>query len=324
MTDPVTLQSIKETAAALNNCGLSSLEDLRLWISKDIDESIPLLAQSSGTTQSLLMALLIAESCDDAGRSGRPKLTTYWRGLKTFPGLLNCYSFDLAQTWHVKKFGVIRSLPAVAWPLFRQILTRHTRLWYNWRRHWADAILIVVVPVLLISLSLRVESARSSRIQSVAVKSSAQLRPFQRISDEVEMASMPPSNIGFRSIDQVRGRYALVALPGGAPVLSNQILNAELSDKIANRAIVSIPLKAGIYPSELSPPFDAVLILSPRKTGSRGTTNSLGKHQFDVLLLGIDKPGQSPTATVAITNEDLDKVAALLGSHDAYISRVIR
>jgi len=321
MTDPVTLQSIKETAASLNNCGLSTLEDLRLWISKDIDEGIPLLSQSSGTTESLLMALLIAESCDDAGRSGRPKLTTYWRGLKTFPGLLNFYWVGLGQTWRDRKFGVIRSLPAIAWPLSRQLLTRHTRLWYNWRRHWADAILIIVVPVLLIALSLRVESARSSRIQSVAVKSSTQLRPFQRISDEVELASMPASSVAFTSIDQVRGRYALVALPGGAPVLSNQILTAELSDRIANHAIVSIPLKTGIYAPELSLSSDVVLILSPRKAESGGNTS---KHEFDVVLLAIDKLGDSTTATVAITNEDLDNVSALLGSHDAYISRVIR
>ena len=321
MTDPVSLQAIKETAAALNNCGLFTLEDLRLWISKDIDEGIPLLSESSGTKQSLLMALLIAESCDDAGRSGRPKLTTYWRGLKTFPGLLNFYSVDLAQTWQLGKSGAIKSLPAIAWPLFRQLLSRHTRLWYNWRRHWADAILIIVVPVLLIGLALRVQSARSSRIQSVAVKSSAQLRPFQRISDEVELASTPASSMAFTSIDQVRGRYALVALPSGAPVLSNQILTAE---QIANRAIVSIPLKAGTYLPNLSPPCDVVLILSPRETVSGGNMNSPSKHEFDVVLLAIDKLGESATATVAITNAEFDKAAALLGSHDAYISSVIR
>ncbi len=91
MADLPTLKKIEETATALDRCGLSTLEDLRLWINKDVDQSIRRLAKSSRTTESLLMALVIAEFCDNTGRSGRKKLGRYWRGLKPFPSLVKLY-----------------------------------------------------------------------------------------------------------------------------------------------------------------------------------------------------------------------------------------
>jgi hypothetical protein len=72
MPDPATIEKIESTAAALNGRGLNTLEDLRLWINRDVDKSIPKLAQSSGTAEPLLMALVIAEFCDDTRlRKGR-------------------------------------------------------------------------------------------------------------------------------------------------------------------------------------------------------------------------------------------------------------
>ena len=322
MDDPVSLITIKDRAAALNSSGLSTLEDLRRWISKDVDKSIPLLAESSDTAQSLLLALLIAEFCDDAGRSGHPKLATYWRGLKTFPGLVRLYLDALKQAQHERRL-TFKDLREAAWNIFRQAFTRLWRLLYNWRRHWADALLIIVLPALLIAVWFRVESAKSRSVQFVAVKSSANLLPFQRINDEVELASVPTKSGAFTSLDQVRGRYALVTLSSGTPILSNQILSAALSNKIQNRAIVTIPLRTGTA-RDLSPPCEAVLFLSPRETKSGESSNSSPQQSVEVVLLGIDKTGETTTATVAMVKEDLDKLGPLLASHDAFLLQLAR
>jgi hypothetical protein len=316
MADTVSLEAIKASATALNECGLSTLEDLRLWISKDVDKGIPLLSEASGTGQSLLMALLIAEFCDDAGRSGKPKLGRYWRGLKTFPSVAKLYAIVFAQTWRNKRLGVLREIAGPSWYLLRQLATRHARLWFNWRRHWADALAIIVLPALLVSLGLRVQSARNKRVQLVTVKSSASVPAFQRITDEVELTTVPYMNDTFTSADQVRGRYALGTLPAGSTLLSSQILSAELSNKIQSRAILSLPLKTGNYPRDMLTPCDALLILSAREG-----VNQSPKVIFEVVLLRIEKYGESSTAIVALEKDDHVKAANLLGSHDAYLGK---
>jgi len=324
MADPVTLTTIKETAAALDRSGLTTLEDLRLWISKDVDKSISLLAESSGTKQSLLIALLIAEFCDDASRSGRPTLASYWRGLKTVPGLIRFYVHPLAQRWREKGLAVLGDVGQAAWYILRQLVTRHRRLWYNWRRHWADALLIVVLPGLLIGFWFRVESAKTRQVRSVAVKRSVKVVPLQRIStDDIELAADPNSSGAFTSVDQVQGRYALVPLHGGATILRDQILSAELSNKVQNRVIVSIPLKAGTT-RDLSPPSEVFLLLSAREIPAGENATTSAQYVFGVVLLGLEKTREVTTATVAMVKEDLDKAAPLLGSRDAYLSQSAR
>lgn len=320
MADLLTLEKIKETATALDGCGLSTLEDLRLWINQDVDKSIPRLAKSSRTTESLLMALVIAEFCDNTGRSGRKKLGRYWRGLKPFPSLVKLYWIALGQEWRKNKIRVVTKLVGPSWHITRQMFTRHWRLWYNWRRHWADGLLLIVLPALLIGLWFRVESAKNSQVQFVAVKPSANVPAFQRIDDEVELVSVDNASGAFAAIDQVRGLYSLVPLAGGAPVLSNQLLSKELSNRIQNRSILSIPLKAGTYVRDLSPPCEGVLLLSPRQTEGAPVT-SVKQSKFEVVLLGIDKSGDAVTATVAMSAEDVEKAGPLLGSCDAYLSK---
>jgi len=324
MGDLVTLETIKNTATKLDGCGLTTLEDLRSWVSKDIDKSLTRLTESSDTAPSLLIALVIAEFGDDAGRSDRKKLGTYWRGLKPFPGLVKLYWIDLGETWKQKKLGVVPRLGEPSRQILRQLLTRHNRFWYNWRRHWADALLLIVLPVLLIGVWFRVESVKNSGVQFVVVKPSTNVGAFQRIGDEVELASIDNSSNAFTSVDQVRGRYSLVPLTGGTAVLSNQLLSAELSNRIQNHSILSIPLKVGTYLRGLSSTGEGVLILSPRETASVGSETASKQHAFEVILLSIDKIGDVATATVAIPAEDVDKAGALLATSDAYLSKAAR
>ena len=338
MSDSVSLDIIKETAAALNGRGLSTLEDLRLWISKDVDKGILMLSESARTSQSLLTALLIAEFCDDAGRSGKPKLGRYWRGLKTFPGVIKLYVVAFTEARRDKKFAFLPHVGKPSWHILRQLVTRHSRLWYNWRRHWADALVILVLPALLVGLWWRVDSAKRSRVQVVSAKGSADVHAFQRINDEVQLTTAQYSSDAFTSIDQVRGRYTLVPLVPGVALDSAQILSADLSNKIQNRTILSIPLKAGTYAPHVFAPGEALLVLSPRDVlagdashqGGAGNQVEVAREQvpppttFQIILLAIDQSGENRSATVAILKDDLDKVAALLGSHDAYLSQPVR
>jgi len=338
MSDSVSLDIIKETAAALNGRGLSTLEDLRLWISKDVDKGILMLSESARTSQSLLTALLIAEFCDDAGRSGKPKLGRYWRGLKTFPGVIKLYVVAFTEARRDKKFAFLPHVGKPSWHILRQLVTRHSRLWYNWRRHWADALVILVLPALLAGLWWRVDSAKRSRVQVVSVKESADVRAFQRINDEVELTTAQSSSDAFTSVDQVRGRYTLVPLAPGAALGSNQILSADLSSKIQNRTIFSVPLKPGTYTQQIFAPSEAFLVLSPRedlqrdalRRGGAGNQVEVVREQvpqpttFQIILLAIDQRGENRSATIAILKDDLDKMAVLLGSHDAYLSQPVR
>jgi hypothetical protein len=115
----------------------------------------------------------------------------------------------------------------------------------------------------------------------------------------------------------------LVPLAGGAPVLTNQLLSKELSNKIQNHSILSIPLKSGTYVRDLSPPCEGVLLLSPRETKSAPVASETAakQHKFEVVLLAIDKSDDAVTATVAVRAEDVEKAGALLGSCDAYLSK---
>lgn len=317
MPDSLNLETIKKAAAALNGHGLTTLEDLRLWIKRDVDKSIPRLAKTSSIAESLLMAFVIAEYCDDTGRSGRQKLGSYWRGLKPFFGFVKLYWIALGQAWQQKKF--VTTLGEASWYIPRQFLTRNWRLWYNWRRYWFDFLLIIVLPALLIGLWYRVESAKKVRVQSVTVKPSVKVPAFQRLGDEVQLTSSENVSNGFDSIDKVKGRYSLVALSGGTPVLNDQLLSLELSNKIQNYSIVSIPLKAGTYVRDLSPPGEGTLLLSPRESESASK-----QHAFDVVVLGVNKNSETVTAILAMRAEDVEKAGALLGSSDAYLTKQAR
>lgn len=317
MPDPITLKDIQQAAAALSGCGVPTLEDLRMCISKDVDQSIRWLSVTTGTKYSLLMALLIAEARDDAGRSGKRKLLQSWRGLKTFPSVLKLSTDEIQRLWHEKKLRVVIAAREPVWAVLRQLMIRHWRLWHNWRRHWPDALAIVIFPLLLLSLALRAQSINNKSFHSVTVKQSTALPAFQKITDGVEVSSVLYSKGAFTSVDEVRGRYTLVSLPAGATLLRNQILSAEFSNKMQDRRILSIPIKAGTYVPNVTVPCEAVLVLSAR----RHDLNKADPVSFEVILLSLNKIDETTSATVALRKDEFERVATLLASHDVFLSQ---
>lgn len=309
------LIEIRKAAAGLDCSDISTLEDLRKCISKDVDKNILWLSEHAQINHSLLLALLIADFDDNAGLSGKRKLRRYWRGLQTFPSAFRYSRGEVVRQWRQQKSSVFRGGPPQLWSLAGQLLRRQYRLWSNWRRHWSDALVIVILPLLLVFLALRAQSINNRNVPYVTVQQGASAPAFQKLSDNLVLTNVPYAKGAFTSIADVRGRYTLVNVPGGSTLSSDHVLSSELSSQMADRMILSVPLKAGSYLSTMKTPSEAVMVISPRKEGERTQAS------FNVIVLRFDKTGDTTSAIVAIPKYYFDEASALLASHHVLIAQ---
>lgn len=316
MTDPVTLKQIQELAGVLSRHGVTTPAELRRCISVDVDEGIQWLAINTGTSETLLMALLLAEFAEDTLQKDNRTLARHWQTLKTFPAVASLSAIDIRDIWRDRGLDLTWESGKPIWHVVRQSLIRTRHLLSNWRRHWFDLLVLVVLPLILISLFLQVLSANKKNVRHVAVQPGAGLPVFHRITGEVELKGAPGLPGAFTSIDQVKDRYTLVALPGGSMVESNQLLSADLSNKMQNRNILTVPIKPGNYLSTLSPPAEAIMLLSPRQLDLKAEAVS-----FPVIVLRLESNGEMRSATVALTEDRFKIAAALLASHDIFLSQ---
>jgi len=295
-TDCITLKEIEEAVLALDGSEIRTLDDLRRCIGKDVNQSIQWLSKETKVKHSLLVALLIAEFNDDRGVTGKPRLRYYWRGFKTFR-------------------SVARVSPRRLSALALQMLLRQYRLLHNWRRHWADVLVIAILPLLLFALALRARSINDRQVRYVTVQQG--IPAFQTLTGNLTLTNEPYAKNAFTSVEDVRGRYALVNLAPGATVLSDQLLSSELSGKMQGRRILAVPVKAGAYVSSTNAPHEAIMVLSPRTEDVK----DLAAVSFPVLVLRLEKTAETTSATVAIRAEDFDKASALLASHDVFLGK---
>ena len=321
MPDYVTLKDIQDAAVALDRSDIRTLEDLRKCISKDADQNILWLSQETRVKHSLLQALLIAEFTDDTGLSGKRKLRHYWRGLKTFPSVFNASRNEMARLWRENKSRIFLDGPRHAWSVARQLIIRQHRLWYNWRRHWPDALVIVILPVLLLFLALRAQSINNRNVPYVTVQQGAAVTAFQKLTNNLVLTNVPYAKGGFTSTDQVLGRYALVNLPAGATLSSDQVLSSELSGKMQERRILSVPVKTGTYVATMKVPCEALMVLSPRKEDAKDDAKEIAAVSFGVIVLRLEKTGETTSAIVAIQKDELNKASPLLASHDVFLTQ---
>ena len=271
--------------------------------------------RSANINHSLLLALLVADFNDDAGLRGKRKLRRYWRSLQTFPSAFRFSRGEVVRLWRQKKSSVLRSGPQELWSLAGQFFLRQYRLWYNWRRYWSDALVIVILPLLLVFLALRAQSINNRTVPYVTVRQGASVPAFQKLSDNLVLTNVPYAKGAFTSIYDVLDRYTLVNLPGGSTLSSDQVLSSELSRQMANRMIFSVPLKAGSYLSTMRAPCEAVMVLSPRKEDDRTWAS------ISVIVLHFDKTGETTSATVAIDKAAFGNASALLASHDVFLAQ---
>jgi hypothetical protein len=319
MSDPVTLKTIQETAAALNKCGIATLEDLRMCLSKDVDTGIHRISINTGASQALLMALLIAEVRDDAGKKGKRELLSYWRSLKALPAVLSLSAIEIKELWSDKKLQILWEGRKPVGAVLRQSVVRPMRLGHNWRRFLPDVLTLFILPLLLVGLAFRANSLNKKKVQYVAVVQGTSLPVFHKIAGEVEMKTVPGFKGSFTNIDQVCERYTLAAIPAGAMLQSNQLLSAELSKKMQGRKILSVPLKTGAYSATLSPPSQAIMVLSPRALDLKASE----PIHFDVILLSVENNGDARSAIVAMQEDKFKIAAPLLASHDVFLSQTV-
>ena len=315
MADCITLKEIEEAVVALDRSDIRTLEDLRRCISKDVNKSILWLSEETRVNRALLIALLIAEFNDDRGLSGKRNLRHYWRGLKTLSSVVRFCRDELGRLWRYKKSSVLLRGPRHVWPMAVQLLLRQQRLLFNWRRHWADALLIVILPLLLLGLALRARSINDRQVRYVTVQQG--IRAFQRLTGNLALTNEPYAKNAFTSVEDVKGRYALVNLAPGTTLLSDQVLSSDLSGKMEGRRILAVPVKAGTYVSTTNAPHEAIMVLSPRTEDVK----DLAAVSFGVIVLRLDKTAEATSATVAIRQEDFDKASALLASHDVFFTQ---
>jgi len=320
MPDSITVQKIKETAALLNSHGIATLDDLRMCISQDVERGVHWVSISTGTSQALLMALLIAETTDDAAKKGTRRLFRYWRSLKTFPAILWLSIIEIKGVWGQKKLLVVWHGVRPVWAVALQSFVRPKRLWHNRKRHWPDALAAALVLLLSTGVLLRAVSISKGGHQYVAARQEIRLPIFHELSDnDLETKSAPGSNGSFTNFDQVRGRYTLTAIPAGAVLLANQLLSADLSARMKGRRMLSVALKPTAYSATFVAPSEAVMILSPRTLDAK----IVEPIPFDVIVLSIDTIGESKSATVALSEDKLVIAAPLLASHEVFLSQVI-
>ncbi|HEY5839086.1 MAG TPA: hypothetical protein VIT19_08625 [Pyrinomonadaceae bacterium] len=258
-----------------------------MCISQDLDRGIHWISINTGASRALLIALLIAEAKDEAAKKGTREILRYWPSLSRGPSI---------------------------WSIAR-------RLWRDWKRHWFDALAASLILFVVIGVVLRVTQIDKGAVQYVAAKPGISLPPFHQVSDEdVEMKSAPGAKGSFIRLDQVRGRYTLVAVPANGLLHANQLLSPQLSKGMQNHTTITVPLKPTTARPTLTAPAEAVLILSPRDHNLKSAEPVI----FGVIVLHIDTAGESKLATIALPHDKLATVAPLLASHDVFLSEPIR
>jgi len=280
MDDPEPDNTIEALSTRLHESGIKTLADLKRCIATNADHGIGWVASHAKASKSLLVALLIADLSDDATRSDHRDLLYYWGTLKTFRA---------------------RQRPKL-------------------RKLWPDLVAFTVLPMMLIGLGLRAYSINKAIVPYVRVKAPAGMPVYHRVSDEIEMASRPGAQGALASLEKALNRYTLEPVAAGAPLKEDALLSAELSNKMRDRKILSLPLGAGDQVSGLPIPREAILVLSPKELDAQEKESV----SFGVIVLRIDKTGDSSIATVALPGDQFDRAARLLGSHNVFLAQPVQ
>jgi hypothetical protein len=280
VNNPKPPNEIETLSALLKQNEIKTLADLKRCIAVNADHGVVRVADHAQASKTLLVALLIADMGNDPSRNDDKDLLYYWRGLKT----------------------------------------RARRRWPQLRRNWPDLLALVMLPLVLISLGYRAYSINKTLMPYVRVKSGSGLPIFHKVDDEIEIDRKPGSASGLTALEQARNRYTLVPVGAGSPLKEGALLSADLSNKMKDRIIFSVPLGGAGQSYGLPIPGEAILVLSPKTFDA----TEKGSVSFEVIVLRIDKKGDSNIATVALRSDQFDPAARLLASRDAYLAQSLR
>jgi hypothetical protein len=200
-----------------------------------------------------------------------------------------------------------------------------SRFFFQVGRHWGEVLAVIVIGILL---SLLILSA-IRRQDTVVVSASNGLPAFHIIGPgDVRREKMFTVHDSFTSESEVLGRYLLQPVSPKAVLLKSQVAGAELKEQLRERQIVTLPVKSGVISSTLAPASRVRLLFSPRNTNDPKTSTTPTLSQpianfiiDDVIVLSVNRHGDSASITIAFKNEeDLIRALPLLNTSDILIT----
>ena len=186
---------------------------------------------------------------------------------------------------------------------FSSFRNHHKQAWKSIRN------LLIVIAVAGLGYTLYRLSPILALPQQVVVKNTQGIPAYRVIGQgDVELRRvLYKSSKTVDALEKVVGRYALTKLNTNDPILSDQLLAADLSREIDGRYIVSVPVKA----TALAPVPKAGGRLSLLAVAAATQTQPQSVSAVDVILLGIEQKDGGIVLVVAV--QDLQKVNAISG-----------
>lgn len=191
---------------------------------------------------------------------------------------------------------------------------RGDRFTFWMSNHWAEVIAMIIAMFISALLALNM----GMKQDTVLISTKSGLPAFHVLTPEdVRTERMFKTSGSLTSVEKAEGRYLLRPVSEGAVLLDNQLGPPELKNELTGRFILTIPMKAGAIRSAIAPNLRVRLLFSPRDLTSRGTSSSVE----DVIVLAIDRQGDTSSITVAVRNQDdLIKATNLSATSDILIS----
>jgi hypothetical protein len=197
---------------------------------------------------------------------------------------------------------------------------RSNALWHRFLffvgRYWREVLALVIAVVLLSLLILNVVRRRDTLVVTAADG----LPAFHVIqADDVQPAKMFRVDDSFAVENDVIGRYLLQPVSPGAVLLNSQLGPATVKGQLTGREVLTIPIRLAAISSTIGPASRVRLLFSPwNQDASKISKTDLIVN--DVIVLAINRQGDSSSITVALNADDLTKALLLLSKSDILIS----
>jgi hypothetical protein len=183
-------------------------------------------------------------------------------------------------------------------------------------RYWRE-LLAVVIGAILLFLLIRNAVRRHDTLVVIAPSGLSAFHVIQ--TGDVQPAKMFSVHDSFTAENQVIGRYLLQPVSTGAVLLNSQLGPPELKEQLNGRQVVTMPIKSAAISSTVRPASRVRLLFSPRNPDDSKTITDLIID--DVIVLAVNRQGDSSSITVALKNkDDLAKTLLLLSTSDILIS----
>lgn len=324
MTDIATLaEKYSLPAAPLIDRGVLTIDDLWACVSKDVDTGVTQVVATTGISQEVLLAFLIAETLEGARETSRPNPFGQWFGFKLVWLGGKKFGCGCAKLWQGRRQYWLRFEECglgvdMLWVTPKFFRHRLKSLWLTRKRIWPDIVLIML-PLIIIGLGVRARIVNRRQVPQVVVKRGVELSAFGSIDLNNLTTELRAREAGtFASIEEIGKRYSLKPVTSGELVKADQLIASNVSLEMEGRQILTLLVKAGPLTVGMKPPAKIRLMLSPReKTLTPATVD-------DVILLSSTKQGDSELITIAIKGDTAKTMESLLGGSDVFVLQPIR